>query len=351
MREFTIDEITIPATLADGDAPDFISALGVARAVEEIGYGTPDLGYEPDEELPHFQDPHEGRRMLVARASGQIVACASYETRDGTDTAWILVEVLPEQRGRGIGTALAEAIEALAAGEGRTKVLVYTPIRDVPGDRLSSPTGFGSISITPDALFLQSRGYSLEQVERLSRLPLPIAGLSARLDAAIRRSGADYALRFWAAATPERWRADLAVLCTRMSTDAPTAGLEEPEDVWTVERIIEADERDERSPRTRLTVAAEHLPTGHLVGFSVLSVPPQQSRAVDQYATLVLREHRGHALGMLMKLGNLDHLARVAPGHPSVLTFNAEENRAMLDVNEAIGFVAIANESAWRKDL
>jgi hypothetical protein len=34
-----------------------------------------------------------------------------------------------------------------------------------------------------------------------------------------------------------------------------------------------------------------------------------------------------------------------------VLTFNAEENRAMLDVNVAIGFVGIANESAWRKNI
>jgi hypothetical protein len=54
---------------------------------------------------------------------------------------------------------------------------------------------------------------------------------------------------------------------------------------------------------------------------------------------------------MLLKVGNLAHLERVAPGHPSVITFNAEENRHMLTVNEAVGFVPIASESAWRKDL
>jgi hypothetical protein len=54
---------------------------------------------------------------------------------------------------------------------------------------------------------------------------------------------------------------------------------------------------------------------------------------------------------MLLKVANLTHLERVAPGHPSVITFNAEENRHMLDVNEAVGFVQIASESAWRKDL
>ncbi|CAN5295426.1 GNAT family N-acetyltransferase [soil metagenome] len=351
MSEFPIDEIPIPATLQSAGAADFIGALEVSRAVEEIGYGTPDLGYEPDEELPLFQNPHEPRRMLVARAGGAIVGCATYETIADTDTAWILVEVLPEHRGRGIGTALADALEALSAGEGRTKLLVYTPIRDVPGARLAPPTGFGSISVTPDVTFLQRRGYSLEQVERLSRLALPVADLEARLAAATVRSGPDYVLRFWSDRTPERWRADYAYLGTRMSTDAPSAGLEEPENPWSVERVIESDDRNDLSPRTRLAVAVEHLPTGRLVGFSVLSVPPQPARAVDQYATLVLREHRGHALGMLMKLGNLDRLARVAPGHPSVLTFNAEENRAMLDVNEAIGFVGIAKESAWRKDI
>ena len=235
----------------------------------------------------------------------------------------------------------------------RPRALVYTPIPDAPGERLHSPTGFGSIPAgNRSARFLLARGYRLEQVERASRLALPLAGLDELVTAAARRSGDDYVVHYWTGLTPERWLEGLATLMTRMSTDAPTAGLEEPEDVWTVERLREFEERNARmSPRTQLFAAVEHRPSGTLVGYAQLSVTPDLSRAVFQWATLVLREHRGHKLGMLLKVANLAHLERVAPGHPSVITFNAEENRHMLDVNEAVGFVGIASESAWRKDL
>ena len=42
---------------------------------------------------------------------------------------------------------------------------------------------------------------------------------------------------------------------------------------------------------------------------------------------------------MLLKAANLVWLEQVSPGHPSVITYNAEENRHMLAVNEALGFV------------
>lgn len=350
---FEISEATLPATVEAPDASDFIESIRVGNEVDAVSYGTTELAYEPAEELPHYNDRFNPHRLFVARVDGAIVGRAVYETTtsDDMDSAWLAVGVLPEFRGRGIGTALAAAVEEVAVADGKAKVLAYAGIQDVPGPRIDSPTGFGSIpAASRDVRFLESRGFSFEQVERISRLPLPIA-LEDRLAAAIAASGPEYRLHRWMGSAPERWYEDIAILATRMSTDAPSAGLEEPEDVWTVERVAAAAERDRLSPRTRLETVVEHVPTGTLVGFTVLSVPAQLGRSVDQYATLVLREHRGHRLGMLLKVANLAYLHEVLPGHPSVITFNAEENRHMLSVNEALGFVPIGYESAWRKNL
>jgi GNAT superfamily N-acetyltransferase len=353
MSPLVIDEVVIPATIDSPDAADFIRGIELGNEVEAISFGTPDLAFEPSEELPYFQDEHLPSHMLVARLDGEIVGRGTYETQaaEAADAAWLGAHVLPAHRGRGVGRALADELEAMALRDGKSKALVYAAVPDGPGARLESPTGFGSISVNRDVRFLQARGYRLEQIERMSRLPLPIDGLDDLVTAAQARTGPGYRVHTWIGSTPDAWVEDLAVLATRMSTDAPSAGLEEPADLWTADRIRERDEAMKASPRDRFTAVAEHVGSGRLAGFTVLSVPPQRHRAPAQFATLVLKEHRGHGLGMLLKVANLQFLERERPGHPSITTFNAEENRYMLDVNEAVGFVASANESAWRKDL
>jgi len=52
---------------------------------------------------------------------------------------------------------------------------------------------------------------------------------------------------------------------------------------------------------------------------------------------------------MLVKAANLGELASIVPGPHLVTTFNAEENRHMLDVNEAIGFRPAGTAAGWRK--
>lgn len=351
---FTIDELTLPATLDEPGGAEFARATEVGNAVLTERYGTDEFNCEAAEELPFYHDVFQPHRLLLARVDGVIVGRGIVETGvgDDADTSWVNVDVLPDYRGRGIGTALAEGVEALAREFGSRKAISYIAVPDATGERLPSPTGVGSIPADDFCVrFLLARGYRLEQIERGSRVALPVADLKARLAAALATTGADYRLHHWVDATPEAWREDIAVLGNRMSTDAPSAGLEEPEEEWTVERVIAADERNLASPRTRLVTVVEHVPSGRLVGFTVFSVPPQTHRSVSQYATLVLREHRGHGLGMLLKVANLDHLARVAPGHPSITTFNAEENRHMLSINEALGFAPLASEGAFRKDL
>ena len=70
-----------------------------------------------------------------------------------------------------------------------------------------------------------------------------------------------------------------------------------------------------------------------------------------QWATLVRREDRGHRLGMLVKLVNLDRLLATAPEVRRVHTWNADLNSWMVAINEAMGFRVARLENAWRLDL
>jgi GNAT superfamily N-acetyltransferase len=233
-------------------------------------------------------------------------------------------------------------------------MITYAVSPEGPGERLAPPTGAGSVPLANrEVRFLLDRGWRLEQVTRASRYPLPAdaADLRARRDAAQAAAGADYVVRSWSGPSPASWLDDLAVLLTRMSTEEPTAGLEQPEDRWDADRVARHEEVAAAGATTIFTAAVEHVPSGRLVGFTQLSAPRDRARPCTQGDTLVLREHRGHRLGMLLKTANLLALEEAEPGHQSVLTWNAEENRAMLDVNEAVGFVPIGYEGAWRKDL
>jgi GNAT superfamily N-acetyltransferase len=362
-----IDELAIPATMTEdyreGEAPAvtaFRDATAVRNAVEAAELGTRELAFSASELLPEWLDPYTTRRLLVARVDDRIVGRAVYETiaGDTAPEAWASLDVLDECRRRGIGDALLDRLEGIARAAGYRVMQGYqlTRVRpDTDGtETVPSPTGFGSVPLqSAGAQFALARGYVLEQVERYSRLPLPIdpAFLDTEVAAAQDRSGGDYRVVTWQGRTPERWLDDIALLAQRMNTDAPNAGLDVTEEKWDADRVRAEDDRNESNPRTLLTAGAEHVSTGRLVAFTELSVPGDADRSVAQLDTLVLREHRGHNLGMLVKAANLRQLEQTHPGYPSVTTFNAEENRHMLRVNEALGFVAEGYEGAWRKTL
>jgi GNAT superfamily N-acetyltransferase len=356
VNSVVIDEIVIPSTLGEEGGEDFIAVIAVRNVVEIAGYGTPEVADPPDELRGQWDDAYQPLRVFVVRDEGRVIAYATISrlAGDEPDTAWADVRVLPEFEGRGIGRALADHVESLARELGVARVIHYGVSGAASGERLEAATGFGSVPRgNREVRFLLTRGWTLEQVERGSRLALPIDAdaLARQLAEATAASGPDYRVHQWAVPTPERWREDIAMLCTRMSTDAPTGALDEPEDPWTVERVIER-EADESSASVDLLVAAvEHVPTGRLVGFTELKAPHDPAAAASQWDTIVLREHRGHRLGMLLKLANFDHLQRVSPGHPSIVTWNAEENRHMLSVNETVGFTPIGYEGAWKLTL
>ena len=122
------------------------------------------------------------------------------------------------------------------------------------------------------------------------------------------------------------------------------------EEPWDAARIGNDDEAAEAGGGQRLTVAVQDNQTGRLVGFSELGVPQDRSRSANQGDTLVLKGHRGHRIGMAVKAANLLAVQGLQPNPAGIFTFNAEENRHMLNVNEALGFVPVGQQGCWRKN-
>lgn len=351
-----IDEITLPASMAEDHGGEFAEMIAVRDEIETDIMGTDALTMSAAELLPLYADQeYNPRRIVVVRVDGRIVGRGyfGWSPEAGSKSASVYGEILAAFRTRGLGTALFDHLEGLATDAGYGIFQTYaTHTSTEGGERLPSPTGFGTLpAADPGVRFMVRRGYRLEQVSRISAVKLPVdhGVLVALRQTAQDAAGSDYRIVSWLGRTPEEWIDDLATLHNRMSVDMPQGDLDVTEENWDEDRVRSNDERMEAGGRQLLTVAAEHVPSRRLAGFSVLTLPADRTRPVAQEDTLVLSEHRGHRLGMLMKIANLQELARVSPESTMVYTGNAEENRPMLNVNEAVGFRAIGYEGAWKK--
>ena len=347
----SIDELTVSA--APEPTAEFAEMVGVRNQIELDILGMTGLAVTAQELWPIFQDQYKRRRLWLARVDGRLVGRGVLVWMPVPDStaATINVEVLQAFRGREIGAALLETLEAAAASAGKTVLQSGVMHTAAEGATLDSPTGFGAVPRRdPGVRFLLEHGYRLEQVLRISTLDLTgRADFDTVLRAAEEATGPDYRTVAWIGETPERWRADLAILRTSMSVEDPSAGLEVVEDVWDEKRVATHDSAMTATGRLLLTVAAEHVGTGTLVGFTEVTIGGAAVGPAVQEDTLVLPAHRGHRLGMLIKLANIARLLERAPGATYVTTFNAEENRPMLDVNEAMGFRPVSYEGAWQK--
>jgi GNAT superfamily N-acetyltransferase len=130
-----------------------------------------------------------------------------------------------------------------------------------------------------------------------------------------------------------------------MTTDAPNGDLPVEEGNWDGERIREYEASQIARGRTVLSAGA--VKDGRLVAYTDLQVPLAQPEQAHQAGTLVLREHRGHRLGALMKAAVLRELAATMPEVRRISTYNSESNRPMVTVNEALGFRPAGRLSSW----
>jgi GNAT superfamily N-acetyltransferase len=350
--------VDIPDRAHVADAADYRDAIDVANTVSLHLWGNDDFVYTPEDELATFA-PTDFRDSFIylARLDGLPVGrvVISFRLEEDATTADIDVSVVPAARRHGIGGALLRRAEELAAEGGRTHLSMYSesavgraPIAE---DVRAASGSRGLPAADPAVSFALANEYTLGQVEVMSQLDLPLSTeLTERLTGESVAASREYHLEHWWKRTPNRFAKRFAALRARMVLDVPHDTIVLEPERWDANRVRENDRRMIDRGEPFLTTVAVHTATDELAAYTMLAVP-DGSRKVEQYDTLVAAEHRGHRLGMLVKLSNLRELARVAPVANRVITWNAGENDHMLAINDALGFREAGLVGNWQKTL
>jgi GNAT superfamily N-acetyltransferase len=237
--------------------------------------------------------------------------------------------VHPAVRRRGIGRELLRHAGSRAEAHGRTQF-----------DAAVTAGGAG------DA-FAQAVGakLDLEEVRRIQYLREIEPGTVAALRAAAEPKAAGYSLVSWTGAIPDEYSAAMAGVFNAFN-DAPHGENEEPA-VWDATRVRTRTGLYERLGLSRsYSIAAVADAGGELAAFTEVTVKPEYPQWGFQQLTAVIRAHRGHRLGLLVKAAMLERLAGAEPQLEWIATGNAASNEHMIAVNEQLGYKVV--EPGWR---
>jgi GNAT superfamily N-acetyltransferase len=289
------------------------------------------------EEIRGFIRGADKKRVALGAWQGDVLVGAlevHLPLRDNLRVAMLWLSVLPSARGRGVGSRLLAEAERIAAEHERTTLIVET---EWAQGRTDDSEGFAG-----------AHGFVVAQTVLRSEQHLP-ADRDALREAVAAPGAEDYVFETFVDEMPEAWLADRAVLQQRMSTDAPSDDLDIEEEDWDADRMRASHARTRAAGRRIVETVARHVPSGRLVGFTQVSVSRQEPDLGYQQDTLVLKEHRGHSLGLRLKAVNAMRIMDELPAVASIRTWNAASNDHMLAVNRRLGYAVDGYSREWQK--
>jgi RimJ/RimL family protein N-acetyltransferase len=274
----------------------------------------------------------EPGRWFVGYDGTEPVATAVIDASDydNLELAQITMRVHSGRRRRGYGTATVQAIEDLACSTGR-------PLLGLDGWDTEAARGFAA------ACGYRQRSVEVRRIQVVAEAPDP---RPARDEA----DAADYELLRCPGHAPEVLLPGLVDL-TAAINDAPLDGLEWEDEIYSADRV-RAYERAQIEAGFRFRrLVARHRPTGALAGHTVVAVDAEQPAYAEQHDTSVVRAHRGHRLGLLLKAEMMLWLAEEEPQLERVYTNNAESNRHMIAVNDRLGYRPVGRILQFQRRL
>ena len=313
----------------------------IGKAADEVD--RPWSTYWPWESArPAFTFPSTSMRktLLAAFDGGRMVGSAeiSFPLLDNRHSAYPEVFVHPQAQRHGAGTALLRASEATVRDAGCRVLMaeVATPVEgpESAGMHFARRHGF-TIGIVDD----------IKVVELIETEPLWSA-----LDSETEGHLDGYRLEGWLDVCPKNLVEGYCRLMETFNSEAPMGELELEPEHWDEGRLREKEERFRRSGRHEVSTVAV-APDGTVAGVTEVLVSEHRPQLGLQGGTLVAKEHRGHRLGIAMKVFNHRAVRRAHPGCVHLLTGNADVNEAMNAVNDRLGYRTVERLAEMQKDL
>ncbi len=311
--------------------PDDLEAVGAAVEILEASRRVDDPT-APEQDLELHQawlrygwDLRPEEQYLSVPAAGvEPVGVLSVDlpVRDNRHLVWADITVHPDARRRGHGSAmLAEVLRRTREAE-RTTVWIGCPSDDAGA-----------------ACFLAGNGfrYASHDARRRQRLADVDPTEIGRLRAEAEPAASGYDLERLTPPLSEELQAEIAVVAESIN-DAPMGDLTWEREVFDAQLVRDIEAAREGRGDRLYRVVARHRDTRALGGHTMVTTTPRRPTWAYQGDTAVAREHRGHRLGLLLKIEMMAWLAEAEPQVEIVETWNQADNTHMIAVNEALGY-------------
>jgi len=264
------------------------------------------------------------------RVGGYLLRLPDRENRTMADCTLI---VAPGSRRRGVGSALIAHCAGQARQAGRSRLISHAR-DDSPGAAFAAAAG--------------ARG-GIPEIIRMLTIDNEMPARLARLRGHAEPYAVDYQLISWLGRTPDEFVDQIAQVHSAMA-DAPRDAGVEP-NVWDGDRVRHGDQTLEEHGLACYSVAARLQSTGEFAALTQIVTEHDKPDWGFQQITAVLAKHRGHRLGLLVKVAMLDLLRECAPSVRLIQTSNAGENAHMIAINELLGFTVGGVSRDWELDI
>lgn len=288
--------------------------------------GVPSIAEEVAGGLKYGWDLEPGEQFLYAPTDGAApVGALGLNWPRRTDNLHLVtcsITVHPEHRRQGHGTAMMGEVVRRTRELGRNTIWAWAP-EDDEGPRI----------------FLEQHGFSYasHEARRKQKLAEVDQEAVAQLYAQAVEASTDYVVERVRVPTDDALLNEL-IEVTAAINDAPMGDLTFEDEKFDLQRLRDFETAAQNKGERLYRVYARHRETGAVGGHTIVMVSPHRPDYAFQYDTAVSRDHRGHRLGLLLKVDMMHWMAEVEPQIHTIETWNQADNNYMISVNESIGY-------------